>query len=175
MNKSPVSRVAILGAESTGKSTLAAALANHYETVWVPEYLREFVELHGRTPQEHEQFIIASTQVAREERAIAQARSFLFCDTSPLITVLYSRFYFGRVDARLEELAATHVYDYTIVTLPDSPWAPDGLMRESPEVRQTIHEQLLGMLATLAIPYLPVKGDVAERVEQVRTYLPPQG
>src|SRR5690606_8865783 len=71
-------RVALLGAESTGKSTLAAALAQRYDTVWVPEYLREFVETTGRTPQEQEQFPIAATQVQREEAALRKAKSYLF-------------------------------------------------------------------------------------------------
>jgi nicotinamide riboside kinase len=59
---SQVARVAILGAESSGKSTLAAALADHYGTVWVPEYLREFVEIEARVPDESDQFGIARTQ-----------------------------------------------------------------------------------------------------------------
>ncbi len=172
MNDSPIVRVAILGAESTGKSTLAAALAARYDTVWVPEYLREFVETHGRTPQEHEQFFIASTQVGYEDKAAAQARRFLFCDTTPLITALYSRFYFGRVDAPLQALAAARVYDFTIVTQPSGPWEPDGLMRESPEVRQTIHEQLLAALAAQGSAYLLVDGSVEDRVRQVKAYLP---
>jgi NadR type nicotinamide-nucleotide adenylyltransferase len=172
MNTSCVSRVAILGAESTGKSTLAAELAAHYDTLWVPEYLREFVETHQRTPHEHEQFFIANTQVFYETQALKRARSFLFCDTTPLMTALYSRFYFSRIDAPLEALAATHAYDFTIVTPPDSPWVPDGLQRESPEVRQAIHEQLLHMLKIMAIPYLLVDGNVEERVRQVKAYLP---
>lgn len=154
---------------------LSSALAVHYGTVWVPESLRDFVEVQGCTPQEAEQFSIAAAQVAREEQALVRARSFLFCDTTPLMTALYSRFYFDRIDARLEELAARHAYDYTIVTKPDSPWVPDGLMRESPQVRQTVHEQLLDILAARAIPYLLVDDDVAERVRRVSAYLPRQG
>lgn len=167
-----VSRVAILGAESTGKSTLAAALAAHYDTLWVPEYLREFVDTRQRTPQEHEQLLIATTQVAHEARAVAQARAFLFCDTTPLMTALYSRFYFGRIDPQLEALAAMHAYDFTIVTPPSGPWVPDGLQRESAEVRQVIHEELLAMLGAMEIPYFLVAGSAEERVRQVKTYLP---
>jgi nicotinamide riboside kinase len=59
-------RIAILGAASSGKSTLSAALAQRYQTVWVPEYLREFVDVQGRVPRSEDQFHIASTQRARE-------------------------------------------------------------------------------------------------------------
>jgi nicotinamide riboside kinase len=68
-----VLRIAILGAESSGKSTLAAALASHFDTVWVPEYLREFVETLGRVPREEDQYGIARTQVEREDAAAAVA------------------------------------------------------------------------------------------------------
>ncbi len=161
-----VRRVAILGAESSGKSTLASALAARYDTVWVPEYLREFVETQGRTPHEGDQYEIARVQMAREDAAAAQASGFLFCDTTPLMTALYSRWYWGRVDAQLALLERRHDYAFTLVTAPDSPWEADGLQRESEEVRQRVHEQLLAMLRERAIDYLLVDGDLRQRVLQ---------
>ena len=163
---STVARVAILGAESSGKSTLAAALALRYNTVWVPEYLREFVETHARVPDEGDQYLIARTQMAREDAAAQQASRFLFCDTTPLMTALYSRWYWGRVDAQLALLERRHDYAFTLVTAPDSPWEADGLQRESEEVRQTIHEQVLQMLHERDIPYLLVSGALQQRVLQ---------
>lgn len=166
-----VRRIAILGAESTGKSTLAETLAARYETLWVPEYLREFVEARHRTPEEHEQWGIATTQVEREAAAAAAANEFLFCDTTPLMTAIYSRFYWGRVDVRLDALARNRTYDFTIVTAPDLPWRADGLQRESEAVRQAIHADLLALLDALAMPYLLVEGDLAQRVGQVDAFL----
>ncbi|RQO37263.1 nicotinamide-nucleotide adenylyltransferase [Herminiimonas sp. KBW02] len=168
---SPTLRIALLGAESTGKSTLAAALAHHYQTAWVPEYLREFVEVHQRTPQAHEQILIARTQIAREDLAIMQANRYLFCDTTPLMTALYSEFYFGVVDAPLSELAHAHRYDCTIVAEPSNPWVADGLQRESDNVRQEVHKRLLRQLDSEQIAYLLVAGDTGDRVEQVAAYL----
>jgi NadR type nicotinamide-nucleotide adenylyltransferase len=164
-------RVAILGAESTGKSTLAAALAGRYRTLWVPEYLREFVETRRRTPHENEQLVIATTQVEREATAARLARRVLFCDTTPLMTAIYSRFYWGRVDPRLDALARNSTYDFTIVTAPDGPWIADGLQRESEAVRQTIHENLLATLEGLAIPFLLVAGGLEQRLRQVDALL----
>ncbi len=163
-------RVAILGAESTGKSTLAAALAVRYATLWVPEYLREFVDTHQRTPREDEQLSIAATQLEREATAAATAERFLFCDTTPLMTALYSRFYWGRVDERLDALAQRR-YDLTIVTAPDSPWEADGLQRESEAVRRTVHEQLLAQLELRAIPFTLVVGDLPQRLRQADAVL----
>lgn len=166
-----IQRVVILGAESTGKSTLAAALAMHYQTIWVPEYLREFVELRQRTPWAEEQLPIAITQCERETESEARAHRFLFCDTSPLMTAVYSEYYFGQADAELNALASRHDYAATIVTAPTTPWMPDGLQRESDAVRQQIHARLVRKLDDGDIAYLLVNGDTQQRIAQVEAYL----
>lgn len=166
-------RVAILGAESSGKSTLAAALAARYQTLWVPEFLREFVETEQRVPREADQFLIASTQLEREDQAAAAAGAgkFIFCDTTPLMTALYSRSYFARIDSDLAALANRHDYALTLVTAPDGPWVADGLQRESAAVRQTIHGQLLIDLQQRGIDFLQVEGSLQQRVLQVERLL----
>jgi len=164
-------RIAILGAESSGKSTLCETLAQRHGTVWVPEYLREFVDTMGRVPFEEDQFGIARTQRAREDAAAAQARDYLFCDTTPLMTALYSRVYWGRVDAQLAELARSHDYALTLVTATDTPWTPDGLQRESEEVRELVHRMVLAELRERGIPFLLVEGDLPRRIHQVENAL----
>jgi NadR type nicotinamide-nucleotide adenylyltransferase len=166
-----LARVAILGAESSGKSTLAEALAACYGTVWVPEYLREFVEVKGRVPFEEDHFLIARTQLAREEEAAARAARFLFCDTTPLMTAIYSLHYWHRVDAGLAALDARHDYAYTFVTAPDSPWEADGMMRESDAVRQRVHGEVLRTLAARGIAYTLVTGSLQDRLRQAEGVL----
>lgn len=168
-----VQRIAILGAESSGKSTLAEALARRYATVWVPEYLREFVDTHARTPYEEDQFGIARTQREREDAASLEANRFLFCDTTPLMTALYSRVYWGRVDAQLAAFDTRHDYALTLVTAPDTPWEPDGLQRESEEVRQRVHSMLLETLAARGIDYVLLQGELPHRMRQVEALLEP--
>lgn len=172
MNMAPL-RVAILGAASSGKSTLAASLALRYRTLWVPEYLREFVDANGRVPVAGDQFHIAATQRDREDAAAPRAGKYLFCDTAPLMTAVYSRRYFGGVDAQLAPLAEAHANDYalTLVTAPDIPWVDDA-QRESPEVCAIIHAMLLEELATRRIAYLLVSGDPDQRLAQVARHLP---
>jgi NadR type nicotinamide-nucleotide adenylyltransferase len=167
-SNSPVNRIAILGAESSGKSLLAQALANHFSTVWVPEYLREFVDEQGRVPRQEEQIHIARTQLQREDDLAKVANIWLFCDTSPLMTALYSRHYFDDVDPALSALELAHAYQFTLVAAPDFPWTPDGLQRESPMVRQRVHEELLDVLDEREIPFLLVEGSLTERVRQVQ-------
>ncbi len=168
---SEVLRIAVLGAESSGKSTLCEALAQRYGSVWVPEYLREFVDTMGRVPFEADQFGIARTQREREDAAAARARRYLFCDTTPLMTALYSRVYWGRVDDYLAALARSHDYALTLVTATDTPWTPDGLQRESEEVREMVHRMVLAELNERGIPFVLVEGDLPQRVRQVEEAL----
>ncbi len=167
MNRS----IAILGAESTGKSTLAEALATHYGSVWVPEYLREFVDLHQATPCEEEQLGIALTQIEREEAAVRRSDGWIFCDTTPLMTALYSAFYFGHVDAELAALAANRRYALTLVTAPDTPWVADGLQRESASVRRTVHANLIALLEQYGCDYRLLSGALPERLRQAENAL----
>lgn len=161
-----VARIAILGAESSGKSTLASALADRYGTLWVPEYLREFVDARQRVPFEADQILIARTQLAREDEAAACASRLLFCDTTPFMTALYSRFYWHRVDDELARLAARHEYAATFVAAPDTPWEADGLQRESAEIRDYVHGQVLEALHARGIAFTLLTGSVEERVAQ---------
>jgi NadR type nicotinamide-nucleotide adenylyltransferase len=166
-----VRRIAILGAESTGKSTLAEALAARHGTVWVPEYLREFVDTERRVPREDDQLAIARTQLAREHTMAARARRWLFCDTTPLMTAVYSRIYWGRVPPALLALEAAHDYALTVVAAPDLPWVPDGLQRESEAVRMRVHAQLLAVLGERGVPFVMVEGTLDARVAQVEPLL----
>jgi NadR type nicotinamide-nucleotide adenylyltransferase len=166
-------RVAILGAESTGKSTLAPALAARYGTLWVPEYLREFVETRQRVPFEHDQVEIARAQRERENAmaALPEARRYLFCDTTPLMTAVYSRIYWGRVPPELLAMEAAHDYAVTLVAGLDLPWVPDGLQRESEEVRKQVHGCLLDVLRERGIPFTLLAGDLPQRLRQVEELL----
>lgn len=166
-------RIALLGAESTGKSTLAERLAARHATLWVPEYLREFVEVHARVPHEVDQPGIARTQLAREDALAMDPRvgALLFCDTTPLMTAVYSRIYWGRVPDDLLALEAAHDYALTLVAAPDVPWVPDGLQRDSEDVRQRVHAQLLAVLDARRIAFTLVSGDLTQRMAQVESLI----
>jgi NadR type nicotinamide-nucleotide adenylyltransferase len=164
-------RVAILGAASSGKTTLAQALANRYGAPWVPEYLREFCDVRQDVPVSTDQFHIATTQVAREEALAARGGRFLFCDTTPLMTAVYSIHYFGAIDQQLESLAASRRYDIILVCKPEFAWIPDGLHHEDEDVSGIIDAILLGELARRGIAYTRLEGSLDERMRQVEQLL----
>jgi nicotinamide riboside kinase len=114
-------------------------------------------------------------QYAREELLARdpRARGFLFVDTTPLMTAVYSRIYWGRVPPDLLALEAAHDYAVTLVAAPDLPWVPDGLQRESEEVRQRVHAQLVEVLDARRIPFTLLTGELQQRVAQVEALLGP--
>ncbi|MHB8949447.1 MAG: AAA family ATPase [Rhodoferax sp.] len=161
--------ICLIGAECTGKSTLARALAEHFSGLCVPEHLRAFCALHGRTPLAGEQALIMRTQFEQEERTVATAgktgRPYVFCDSAPLLTAIYSDYYFG--DRSLfEQAQAWHRrYALTLFLQPDLAWEPDGLLRDGASVRAAIHTAVRQALETMRCPYMEVSGAGERRLQ----------
>jgi len=131
---SHIIKVAIIGAECTGKTTLAQNLTALYRTkypaAFVPEALRLFVENQKRTPKAEEQALIALEQKNLEKELASKLilehenpeLVFLFCDTTPLLTGIYSEVVFGATDQGVKKIAQNHDYDLTLFTQIDFPW-----------------------------------------------------
>lgn len=167
-------RVALVGPESTGKSTLAARLAAHYRTSVAPEFLREYVErrLPGLAPgeplvREADQRAIVDGQLAGEEAAARLARGVLFCDTDPLQTAVYAEHYFGRCPAWLRALVAARRYDLTLLLDVDVAFVPDPL-RDRPLQRAELHGAFAKALEAAGRPTVAIGGDWAEREARAR-------
>ena len=160
-----VRRVAILGGESTGKTTLAQALASHFGTTWVPEYGRELWELRNGNLQLDDMLKIALEQVDRERRLGREARRWLFCDTTPLTTAFYSQQMFGHVDPTLERLALRD-YETIVLCAPDFDFMQDGT-RRCAQFRNQQHHWYLRELRNKALGFSVVAGSVPERLSAV--------
>jgi nicotinamide riboside kinase len=154
--------ICLIGAESTGKTTLAQLLAAHFDCPWVPEYLREFCESRRRTPTPEEQSLILETQVIHESAALQSARltsaTYVFCDTAPLLTAIYSEFVFR--DQSLFPRARTLQtrYALTLVLEPDITWVADE-QRDGAHVRQPITQMIANELASLNVRTAAITGD----------------
>ena len=154
--------ICLLGGESSGKTTLAAALAETLKTHWVPEYGRELWALKQGQLQFEDMLAIARTQVAREEASACQAHRFLVCDTSPLTTVFYSQEMFGRVEDALLRLA-DRAYDLTLLCAPDFTFVQDGTRRDH-EFRMRQHQWYVDALESKGIDYRLLQGPLAQRI-----------
>ena len=164
-----VRRICVLGGESSGKSTLAAALAESLGTAIVPEYGRELWERRAGRLSFDDMLHIAETQVAAEDEAATRAHALLIGDTSPLTTLFYSRRLFGRADAALKRLADRR-YDLTVLCAPDFPFVQDGT-RAGRRLRDEQHAWYLSQLASRAVPWMLASGSVGDRVSEVRALL----
>jgi nicotinamide riboside kinase len=163
--------IAVLGAESTGKTTLAEALAGRLRdetglrVTWVPEWLREWCAREGRTPRRDEQAAIANEQHRRIDVA-AEGHDVVLCDTTALMTAVYSRHVFG--DASLDR-AAVELHRrrvaLSLLTALDLPWVADGLQRDGEHVREPVDAALRALLQAHGLPFVPVGGLGAARLE----------
>jgi nicotinamide riboside kinase len=160
--------IALLGAESTGKTTLAhelgATLAGPDRRVAVvAEYLREFCVLHGRTPRRDEQAGIAAEQTRRIASA-AGAHDIVVADTTALMIAVYSDQVFGDTSLYAEALAAHARADLTLLTALDLPWQADGPIRDGPHVRAPVDAKVRAALGRAGMAYAVVGGHGAARV-----------
>ena len=160
-----VQRICILGGESTGKSTLAAALAQALKTLHVPEYGRDLWEAKRGALVFDDMLAIGQRQVEMEDEAAGRANRYLFCDTSPLTTLFYSQHLFQRAAPALEELAR-RTYDLTVLCAPDFPFVQDGT-RQPESFRLLQHAWYLRELSLRGITHELLTGQAAERVARI--------
>ncbi len=161
--------VALLGAESTGKTTLArdlgATLAERgLQVAVVGEVLREFCATHARTPRRDEQAGLAAAQTARIDAAAAQG-DVVVTDTTALMIAVYSDFVFGDTSLYESALAAQRRVDLTLVTALDLPWQADGLQRDGAHVREPVDRLLRAALASGAIASTTIRGVGPSRLD----------
>ena len=161
--------VALLGAESTGKTTLAAEVgavlaARGRRVEVVGEALREFCDRQARTPRRDEQAAIAAAQSERIDAAAGRAE-IVVADTSALMIAVYSDFVFADESLYASALAAQRRCDLTLVTALDLPWRPDGLQRDGAHVRAPVDALLRAALAGAGIAVTTVDGVGTDRAE----------
>ncbi|MDA9338301.1 ATP-binding protein [Flavobacteriaceae bacterium] len=163
-------KIVLFGPESTGKTTLSIQLAKHYNTVWVQEYARPYLQKvwnqERRTCQQKDILPIAFGQIALENRLAKRADKVLICDTDLLETKVYSSAYYGGfVDPILEKAATENTYNLYLLTYIDTPWEADDL-RDRPEQRSEMFEAFQKALDEHDRPYLLLKGDKESRLKK---------
>lgn len=168
-------KVVVFGPESTGKTTLSMELANHYNTVWVPEYARTYLQKKWDATRkicEPEDLLpIAEGQMKLENALAQETNSVLICDTDLLETKVYSEaYYLGYCDPILEKYALENTYDLYFLTYIDTPWELDDL-RDKPNERESMFQAFESALITNNRPYVLLKGNKKERLETAVTYI----
>jgi NadR type nicotinamide-nucleotide adenylyltransferase len=159
-------KVVIIGPESTGKSTLTQALADHYRSSWADEYARSYIELLDRPYAQHDLLTIAKGQIALEETAIKNAKNGLtFLDTNLYVIKVWSEHKYASCDKWIEQQIHERSYDLYLLTDTDLPWTYDP-QREYPDLSMrryffNLYEQLVQQSGT---PWAIIKGNEQERL-----------
>jgi NadR type nicotinamide-nucleotide adenylyltransferase len=156
-------RACTFGPESTGKTTLARRLADHFGTAWVPEYARTLLESQGGEVRFEDMEVIARGQVAAEEALARNANRLLVCDTDPLATLIWSEVLFGLVPAAVRELADARAADLYLLLDADVPWVADPV-RYLPGQGRAFFDRCQAELDARARKYVVIRGDWEERL-----------
>ena len=161
-------KVVLFGPESTGKTTLAQRLARYYNSVWVPEYAREYLQNkwnnERKTCEPKDLLPIADGQMILENDLAKKTDSVLICDTDLLETKVYSEeYYMGSCDPILEKYALENTYDLYLLTYIDTPWEKDDL-RDKPNERERMFKAFEDALIKHKRPYILLKGDLTNRL-----------
>ncbi|SHG94579.1 AAA family ATPase [Winogradskyella jejuensis] len=168
--KSNCIKIVLFGPESTGKTTLSRQLAEHYNTLWVPEFARDYLQekwdREQKTCEPKDLVPIAIGQMKLENELSQKANKVLICDTDLLETKVYSEVYYqGSCDPILDKYAIQNQYDLYFLTYIDTPWEADDL-RDKPNERERMFKAFENALKQNERPYVLLKGGKNERLEK---------
>ena len=162
-------KIAIFGPESTGKTTLAQQLASHFETVWAPEFARDYLQEKfndaGIICEPEDLMPIAVGQTKLENEVLTVANKFLFADTCLMVTKVYSEIYYNFCDPVLDKAARKHKYDLFFLTDIDVPWEKDDL-RDRPDDREMLFRTFKKALVDNKKPFITLSGDTETRLQK---------
>ena len=162
-------KIALFGPESTGKTTLASQLAAHYDTVWTPEFARDYLQekwnKHQQICEPEDLLPIAIGQTKLENETLLTANKYLFCDTCLLVTKVFSEIYYNFCDPILDKAAQKHKYDLFFLTDVDVPWEKDDL-RDAPENRIATFTVFKQALIDNDKPFITLSGNESERLKK---------
>lgn len=181
----PIKRIVAIGPESTGKSTLCAQLAAHYNTLWVPEYARKFLEKHDKYNYDDlltiakgqiqledevamrlEQSVMSSEQSALSYEQTANSYP-LFIDTDMYVMQVWYEYVYNRCHNWILSQIATRQYDGYLLCNIDLPWKQDG-MREYPDkkIREKLYHYYRELMINQSVPWIEISGNEEERLEK---------
>ncbi len=173
--KNGIVRIALIGPESTAKSTLSEALAKHYNTVWVPEYARTYLNGINRKYTLEDIVKIAKEQLLQEQNKLASANKLIFVDTELIISKIWCEEVFNTSPEWIIKNILEFKYDLYLLTSPDLPWEKDPL-RENPHRRQFLFDRYESELKNIQANYKIIDGTGDNRLKkciaQVDLFLP---
>jgi len=172
-------KIVILGPESTGKSTLSEQLAQHYETMWCPEFAREYLLTNGINYDYDDLLTIAKGQLALEDEYATTLENQseemlehgehlpLFIDTDMYVMKVWNEFVFGKCHRFVLDEIVKRQYDLYLLCNIDLPWIEDEL-REYPDIesRKKLYRIYKDMMVNQTVPWVEISGSYEERLQK---------
>lgn len=162
---SEIIKIAVVGPESTGKSTMSAFLAAHYQTVWVPEFARGYCEKLTAPPTWQDEVNMFYGQLALEEELLPKANRLLICDTTFITVKIWSDQLFGSSPQEVLDELPRHPYHLYLLLDIDLPWQDDPL-RDFPHLRDHFMQVWHRELKALNANYTVISGTGQDRYER---------
>jgi NadR type nicotinamide-nucleotide adenylyltransferase len=159
-----VKKIVVVGPECTGKSELSKFLAEQFNTNWVPEYARGYLDNLTRPYQQSDLLTISHGQLRIEDEFARTANQVLICDTNLYVIKVWSEFKFGICDDEILQYIKTRKYDLYLLTYIDIPWEQDP-QREHPGKREQLFEIYRQEMLNQSTPFVEIKGDREQRRE----------
>lgn len=171
-----IKKIVIIGPESTGKSTLCQLLAEHFHTIWVQEYAREYLLKNGTHYTYENLLTIAKGQINLENKGLDELSEeqtepsrtpLLFIDTDMYVMKVWSEFVFGKCDQYILDEIVSRKYDLYLLCNVDMPWVKDEL-REYPDLatREKLYHIYKDILINQNVPWVEVSGSYEQRLER---------
>ena len=160
-------KIALIGPESTGKTELASALAEHYNSLWVPEYARQYIENLGRSYTYEDVCRIAEKQIEQENYFLSHTdlnEKCVFFDTELIITKVWFEYAYKKVPEFLANQLNSSFFDYYLLCSPDLPWLPDSV-REHGDDRDFFFDWYRKEIELLKKPYAIINGSGKDRLQ----------
>lgn len=162
-------KIVIIGPESTGKSTLCEQLAQHYDSVWCPEFAREYLLTNGTNYTYDDLLTIAKGQLAMEDEyaAMVHHNKPLFIDTDMYVMKVWCEFVFEKCHRFVLEQIVQRKYDLYLLCSTDLPWVKDDL-REYPDLvtRDRLFHIYKDIMINQAVPWVEISGSYDERLQK---------
>lgn len=166
-------RIAVIGAESTGTTTLSMALAKHYKAPWVPEFGRLYTEALDMAPftwADSDFIYIARAQQRMEKELAAKSNGLIICDTNATATQLWQDRYMGHISPETARIAANDKVDLYLLTGDEIPFVQDGI-RDGEHIRHDMHDQFEQMLREQNVPFVLLRGNHKQRLTTAQQHI----
>jgi NadR type nicotinamide-nucleotide adenylyltransferase len=159
-------KIAVVGPESTGKTALSRNLANHYQSIWVPEYAREYVEKLNRQYNYQDIELIAKRQIEQEQSVELQEsdRAFVFFDTDLIITKVWFEYCYRKAPEYVEKRLKTGFFDLYLLCYPDLEWEPDPVREHGGDDRIYFFNRYKNEIEKLGKPFIHIQGQGDNRL-----------